>query len=126
MPSRRVRTTDSVPPGITDLVAVFTPPMSLTLTYTVSKPGSLLLAPRKVGQPAPQAEEVVSAVTARSTTQANFTTVLTVEAAGTAVSQVLCVAEGDSLVVHAVARDTEGQWLGRQDNLSPVKRCVLV
>jgi hypothetical protein len=120
---RRVRTTDSVPPVITDLIATFTPPMSLTLTYTVSKAGSLLLAPRRTSQPAPAtAQDVLTAVATRSTADANFTATVTVAAADVAASQVLCVADGDELVVYAVARDTEGQWPGRQDNTSPLKR----
>lgn len=120
---RRVRTTDSVPPVITDLTATFMPPMSLTLTYTVSKAGSLLLAPGRAGQPAPTAaQDVLTAVATRSTADANFTATVTVAAAAVTSSQVLCVADGDQMVVYAVARDTEGQWPGRQDNTSPLKR----
>lgn len=119
---RRVRTTDSIPPIITDLTATFTPPMSLTLTYTVSKAGSLWLAPRKAGLPEPTAQEVLTAVATRSTASANFTAAVTVPTAAVSTSQTLCVADGDKLVVYAVARDTEGQFPGRQDNTSPLKR----
>lgn len=119
---RRVRTTDSVPPVITDLTATFTPPMSLTLTYTVSKAGSLWLAPRKTGQPEPTAQDVLTTVATRSLGAANFTATVPVLNAAVEVTQTLCVADGDELVVYAVARDTEGQWPGRQDNTSPLKR----
>lgn len=126
MPScRRVRTTNSVPPEITDLAATFTPPMSLTLTYTVSKAGSLWLAPRKAGQPVPTAQEVLAAVATRSTAGANFTATVPVDTAAVTATQTLCVADGDTLVVYVVARDTEGQWSGRQDNTSPLKRLAL-
>jgi hypothetical protein len=98
--------------------------MSLVLAYTVSKAGSLWLAPRKAGQPQPTAEEVLTAVAARSTAAANFTAAVPVSTAAVTITQTLCVADGDQLVVYAVARDTEGQWPGRQDNTSPLKRCV--
>lgn len=107
---------------ITDLTATFTPPMSLTLTYTVSKAGSLLLAPRKAGQPVPTAADVLAEVASQSRTEANFTAAVPVATTATTVTQVLCVADGDQLVVHAVAKDTEGQWSGRQDNTSPLTR----
>lgn len=96
--------------------------MSLTLTYTVSKAGSLWLAPRKAGLPEPTAQEVLTAVATRSTASANFTATVTVPTAAVSTSQTLCVADGDKLVVYAVARDTEGQFPGRQDNTSPLKR----
>jgi hypothetical protein len=99
--------------------------MSLTLTYTVSKAGSLWLAPRKAGQPAPTAQEVLAAVATRSTAAANFTATVPVDTAAVTETQMLCVADGDTLVVYAVARDTEGQWPGRQDNTSPLKRLVM-
>lgn len=99
--------------------------MSLTLTYTVSKAGSLWLAPRKAGQPALTAQEVLAAVATRSTAAANFTAAVPVDTAAVTATQTLCVADGDTLVVYAVARDTEGQWPGRQDNRSPLKRLAL-
>lgn len=98
--------------------------MSLTLTYKVSKAGSLLLAPRKAAQPAPTAQEVLTAVVTKSKGDANFTATLTIPAAAMAGNQTLCVADGGQLVVHAVAIDTEGQWPGRQNNISPLKRSV--
>lgn len=122
---RRVRTTDSISPVISELTATFTPPMSLTLTYTVSKAGSLWLAPRRAGLPEPTAQEVLAAVATRSTASANFTAAVTVATAATSTTQTLCVADGDKLVVYAVARDTEGLFPGRQDNTSPLKRYVL-
>lgn len=122
LPCRRVHTTDSVPPVITALTATFTPPMSLTLTYTISKAGSLWLAPRKTGLPEPTAQEVLTAVATHSTASANFTATVAVASAAVSASQTLCVADGDKLVVYAVARDTEGHFPGRQDNTSPLKR----
>lgn len=122
---RRVRTTDSVPPQVTALTATFTPPMSLRLSFSASKAGSLLLAPRRASQLPPTAQEVLDAVAARSTSAAaaNFTATVPVTAS-MPTSHTLCVADGDQLVVYAVARDTEGQWPGRQDNVSPLQRCA--
>jgi hypothetical protein len=125
-PNRHVRTTDSVLPEISALAATFTPPMSLALSFTVSKAGALWLAPRRASQPAPTAQEVLDEVAARSVAQANFTAVVAVPAAAVPDSHTLCVADGDQLVVYAVARDNEGQFPGRQDNTSPMKSAVVL
>eukprot|EP00775_Hariotina_reticulata_P010661 gene10661-10820_t len=117
----RVRTSDSTPPVISLLTATFTPPMTLTITANISKPGVLLYAPRKIGQQPPTTKEVLAAVATRDLTLANFTRTQQAPSAGVAVSVTACVADGDQMVVYAVANDTEGQWPGRGDNTSPVK-----
>lgn len=119
---RRVRTTDSVPPVIHSLTATFTPPMTFTITANTSEPGRLLYAPRKVGSPAPTVQEVLSAWESKDPLLANFTGVMDVPAALTAVVGSTCVADGDQLVVYAVAQDREGLWPGRSNNTSPVSR----
>lgn len=119
---RAVRTTDNSPPVITALAATFTPPMTLVISANVSKPGRLLLAPRKAGQPAPSTQQVLAAVASRDPALANFTAVLPVAAAGAAVFGSLCVADGEALLVYAVANDTEGRHEGREDNSSPLAR----
>jgi hypothetical protein len=96
--------------------------MTLTITANISKPGVLLYAPRKAGQPPPTVKEVLAAVASRDLTLANFTGTLQAPSAGVAVSASACVADGDQMVVYAVANDTEGIWPGRDDNTSPVRR----
>lgn len=119
---RGVRTTDSSPPTIYNLAATFTPPMTFTITANSSKPGRLLYAPRKVGVAPPTAEEVLSAWESKDPALANFTGQLELPSAAAAVTGTVCVADGDQLVVYAVAQDREGLWPGRQNNTSPVSR----
>jgi hypothetical protein len=96
--------------------------MTFTITVNTSEPGRLLYAPRKVGAPAPTVQEVLSAWESKDPALANFTGQMEVSNALAAVTGSTCVAEGDQLVVYAVAQDREGLWPGRTNNTSPVSR----
>lgn len=69
------------------------------------------------------ATEVLLAVAANA--NANFTASFVLPAAATpASSGALCIADGDQMVVYAVAQDKEGTWPGRWPNNSTVIRAM--
>lgn len=122
----RVRTTDSTPPSITAFTATWTPPMSLVLSATVTKPGVLRYLARRTAEPAPaESQAVLAAVAANDLAAANFTGSLAVPAGGVPAGGRACVADGGTFVVYAVAQDGEGDNPGRWPNNSTLSRCGL-
>jgi hypothetical protein len=122
-PNRGVRTTDSSPPVIASLSATWTPPMTLVLRANVSKGGAVRFLARREGQPPPaSAQELLSAVAANNLAAANFTGSVPVPTAGAVTTAQLCVADGDVMVLYAVAQDREGETPGRWPNNSTLSR----
>eukprot|EP00878_Enallax_costatus_P036168 GHUV01040514.1.p1 GENE.GHUV01040514.1~~GHUV01040514.1.p1 ORF type:complete len:141 (+),score=34.67 GHUV01040514.1:223-645(+) len=100
--------------------------MTFTLAANVSKSGWVIYAPRNATDPAPTAADVLLAFSSHNPALANFTASLGVPTAGVVTTGTQCVADGDQLVVYAVAQDNEGQYAGRQNNTSPLVRCAKV
>ncbi|KAI8463288.1 MAG: hypothetical protein J3K34DRAFT_496093 [Monoraphidium minutum] len=116
-----VRTTDSRPPAILELIATWTPPMSLTLAVNASKPGTLRFVARRAGAPPPaSAQEVLDDVAANSLAANNFTSSAAIPLGYTLATATLCVADGADMIVYGVAQDREGDFTGRSPNTSPL------
>lgn len=94
--------------------------MTLAIAADVSKPGALRLLARRTGQPAPAGvQALLDAVAANDLAAANFTASVAVPTVGQTHGS-LCIADGASFVVYAVAQDREGTWPGRVPNNSTV------
>lgn len=92
--------------------------MTLLVTADVSERGALRLLARRAGQAAPASvPALLDAVAAKDLAAANFTASVAVTAAGQ-VHGSLCIADGTSFVLYAVAQDLEGAWPGRVPNNS--------
>ena len=96
--------------------------MNLTLVANISKPGRLRFAARKASDPALTQQEVLEAAATQSTALANFTGSLAVSTANVRVQDMLCVADGDLMVMYAVAQDKEGDFPPRGPNNSTLVR----
>ena len=122
-----VRTTDSTPPSILSLAATWTQPMALRIVANVSKPGALRYLARRAGQSPPaSAQALLNAVATNDLSAANFTGSLRVPRAGGRAAAMLCIADGDQMVIFAVAQDREGDNPGRWPNNGTMVRCVAV
>ena len=98
--------------------------MTMHLTANISKPGALCYLARRVGEAPPaSAQALLQAVASNSRAAANFTGSLEVPAADTLADASLCIADGDDMVVYAVAQDEEGTYAGRWPNNSTMIRC---
>jgi hypothetical protein len=96
--------------------------MNLTLVANVSKPGRLWIAARKTSEPALTQQQVLEAAATQSTSHANFTGSLAIPSAASRVQDMLCVADGDLMVIYAVAQDKEGDFPPRGPNNSTLTR----
>ncbi len=84
--------------------------MNFTLTAAASKAGTLHFIARLPTDPAPASvQELLLAAT--SSSNANFTGLLTLASPGAVASTgIMCVADGARFRVYAVAQDRQGRW----------------
>lgn len=119
-----VRTSDSSPPAIlTFNSTTVTSGNRLTLALNASKAGTLYFIAIRAGGPVPTRQQLLQPSTYPAPSFANFSGSMPVQAAWTAASSSLCVADGAIFQVWAVLEDLEGTFPGRTPNYSNVTRC---
>ena len=97
--------------------------MTLELVANVTKRGVIRFIATSANDPAPAgAQAVLDAVAANDVSKSNFTGSMPVTIAGTPEAARLCIADGNTFTIYAVAQDEEGNFPGRFPNNSTMTR----